>query len=261
MAQALHPVSILSYILSLPLIATSIWLLYTRDYGCEELLRMPRLRFGMGLGLLMLFLLSNAVVSITSRRLLLPGFLLMVVSLIIMFTVGLALVGNYKMENRGVPASPLWLENRVGNEDVWINIKTCIFQSDICTDLTSRTVQLNSVEFSMNKYSPIESGCCTPPVLCGMGYVNATYWKPAQKNGVNNSKSSSYSETHVTPKDCNIWSNEPNQLCYNCQSCKSGFLKTIEQRWTRVGVFLIVMAVILFVVHVIRFLGLMLAYH
>ncbi|KAJ0965723.1 hypothetical protein J5N97_026861 [Dioscorea zingiberensis] len=152
--KALLPLSILAYLLSLPAIAAGIWLLYTRDYGCEDLLRMPRLRFAIGLGLLIVFLVSNATVSL--RRLIVPGFLLVVVALIVMFSVGLALVGNYKMENRGVPASPLWLRTRVGRGDVWINIKTCIFQSDICSDLSYRTMGLSSVDFSMKKFSPIE---------------------------------------------------------------------------------------------------------
>ena len=58
--------TILTFILSLPILAPVIWLLYMRDYDCEIVLRLPKLQVSIGIGLIITFLVSNNVVFLQS---------------------------------------------------------------------------------------------------------------------------------------------------------------------------------------------------
>lgn len=155
MKRIISLLAIFAYFLSLPVLGFGIWLLATREYECENLLRMPAMRIGIGVALLFLFVISNVVVYY-GRRVLIPGHSILSVALVVMLTVGLSLVGTYKMEARGVPASPMWLRERVARGDIWSNIKACLYENRICAELTYKTIQLTSYEFSMAKLSAIE---------------------------------------------------------------------------------------------------------
>ncbi|KAH1057078.1 hypothetical protein J1N35_035143 [Gossypium stocksii] len=51
---------------------------------------------------------------------------------------------------------------------------------------------------------------------CGYTFVNPTLWtNPLNPAG---------------DPDCNLWSNDQTQLCYNCNSCKAGLLMNIKER-------------------------------
>ncbi|KAF8400447.1 hypothetical protein HHK36_013745 [Tetracentron sinense] len=62
-----YPLTILSFLLSLPMLALDIWLLYMKDYDCEYLLKLPRLRLGISIGMFFVFLISNVVVFCRSQ--------------------------------------------------------------------------------------------------------------------------------------------------------------------------------------------------
>lgn len=85
-----------------------------------------------------------------------PGFLLVMVPLLVMLVVGLALVGAYDMESRRIPASPKWLRSKIEDDLYWNHIKTCIFETRTCDDLFSRSVTSKSYDFSMSKLTTIE---------------------------------------------------------------------------------------------------------
>lgn len=85
-----------------------------------------------------------------------PGFLLVMVPLLVMLVVGLALVGAYDLESRRIPASPKWLRSKVTDPLNWNYIKTCIYETKICDDLFSRSISSKSYDFSMSKLSSIE---------------------------------------------------------------------------------------------------------
>nr|XP_010914294.1 tetraspanin-15 [Elaeis guineensis] len=156
-AKIVGLLAIFVYFLSLPILGFGIWLLATREYECENLLQMPAMRIGIGVGLLFLFVISNLVVY-HGRGVLIPGHTILSIALVVMLMVGLSLVGMYRMEARGVPASPMWLRERVARGDTWNNIKTCLYDNSVCAELTYKTIQLTSYEFSMKKLSAIESG-------------------------------------------------------------------------------------------------------
>lgn len=104
-----------------------------------------------------------------------------------------------------------------------------------------------------------KSGCCKPPDVCEMEYVNAINWTEVRRNSTRDSESSSSSNpaTNASHVDCHAWSNQPAILCYDCQSCKAAFLTIITSRWRKVGVFLIVMSTLFLFVHAVRFIILM----
>ncbi|KAL3566806.1 hypothetical protein D5086_032221 [Populus alba] len=151
--------SIFTFVLSVLIIAVAIWLLYMRDYDCEKLLRLPRLQMGIGIGLIFVSLISNIVVFLRSRFAV-PGFFIVMVPLIVMFTMGLALVGANKMESKRLVATPMWFREKIRNHDDWENIKSCIFSSGTCDDLVSRSLNLKAFDFSIKKLSSIETWFC-----------------------------------------------------------------------------------------------------
>ncbi|KAL0013425.1 hypothetical protein SO802_000494 [Lithocarpus litseifolius] len=236
--------TILTFILSLPIFASVIWLLYMGDYDCEVVLRLPKLKLGIGIGLIVTFLVSNIVVFFQSRFSML-GLLVVMVPLTVMFTAGLALIGAYNMESRNIPGSPMWLKLKVHDNDNWNYIKACIYDTGACNDLVSRSLTLKSYDFNSKRVSPIEAGCCKPPTTCQMQYVNATFW---EKQNVAEDSSYPYDS------DCDTWTNDQGTLCYNCNSCKDGFLSTLQGKWWTLGLFLVVMALVLIVSHLLLFL-------
>lgn len=149
------PLVIFSFFLSLPILFGIIWLFYVRQYDCEELMNLPKLQIGIAIGLIIVFFISNIVVYFRSRFPVL-GLLLAMVPFIIMFIVGLGLVGSYKMEARGVPGSPAWLKMTVHDDETWSNIKSCIYSTKTCNDLISRTYMLKSYDFTSIKLSSVE---------------------------------------------------------------------------------------------------------
>ncbi|KAJ4719061.1 Tetraspanin [Melia azedarach] len=82
------------------------------------------------------------------------------------------------------------------------------------------------------------SGCCKPPTECGYVYVNETSWNPG--GGIVGSNA-----------DCTRWSNDQEQLCYQCDSCKAGVLASLKKSWRKVSVINIVVLIILVISYVI----------
>ncbi|KAJ8750855.1 hypothetical protein K2173_016036 [Erythroxylum novogranatense] len=239
-------VSIVTCILSLPILASAIWLLYMKDYDCEKLIKLPSLQTGLGIGLIFMFLVSNVAVFLRSR-LPVPGLFMVMVPLIVILTMGLALVGANKLESGKIVATPMWFKRKIHQSHNWENIKACLYSTEICEDLASRSLALKGFDFSVKKLSFIEFGCCKPPEICGMEYVNATFWKRDGSRNMDN--------PYVS--DCNKWSNDPIKLCYDCDTCKQGFMKTMESKWWKLGLFLILTSLLLIVSHILLFVAVM----
>ncbi|KAF8019096.1 hypothetical protein BT93_H3849 [Corymbia citriodora subsp. variegata] len=239
-------ITILTFLLSLPILASIIWLLYMKGYDCESLLRLPKLQIGIGVALLFVFLISNLVVFLRAKVHAL-GLLVVMVPLILMLTMGLALVDAYKNESKAVIGSPTWLKDKVYRDNYWNYIKSCIYDSRMCDDLAARSLGLKPDDFSARKLSPIEFGCCRPPVICEMDYVNATYWRRSDHLGIGSGEAGD--------EDCDTWQNNEDVLCYDCLACKDGFLKVIRNKWWRLGLFLVLMSLLLIVAHLLLFVA------
>lgn len=98
--------------------------------------------------------------------------------------------------------------------------------------------------------SSVKSGCCKPPAMCGMDYVNATFWR--RKSGLELPVNGSQ-----TPQvaDCETWQNDINLMCYSCDSCRDGYASALRSKWRKLGLFLVLMSLFLMVCHLLLFLA------
>ncbi|KAL7598182.1 hypothetical protein Lser_V15G23715 [Lactuca serriola] len=236
------PFTILSFLLSFPILFCVVWLLYIREGNCEHLLPLEKLHVGIVFGLIVLFVISNGVLVFLRSRFLMLGLILVMVPLLVILTIGLALIGAYTIDGRLIPGSPVWFSMMVNNYSNWNAIESCIYNTRTCQDLAFQW----SYDFSTNKLSPIESGCCIPPSICDMKYVNATCWE--KKPIVYEVSNGEYDI------DCDLWQNDATKLCYDCYACRKGFISTLRQKWYRLGVFLVVVTILLIASHMLLFI-------
>ncbi|KAL2940288.1 Tetraspanin-7, partial [Bienertia sinuspersici] len=76
------------------------------------------------------------------------------------------------------------------------------------------------------------SGCCEPPQECNFNHTNPDITLIATSANVNYSND-----------DCNQWDDNLQTLCFDCESCKAGFLEDVTDGWFSVGVLLVVSGV------------------
>ncbi|KAI0497421.1 hypothetical protein KFK09_020645 [Dendrobium nobile] len=139
-----------------------------------------------------------------------------------------------------------WLKDRVSDPKYWSKISSCLRDVHACSGMrrtirdpaTGMILSESADMFSQRQLSPIESGCCKPPTSCGYVYVNETLWNVGAQMFVNDI-------------DCNRWSNDQQQLCYHCDSCKAGLLATLKHSWRKVSIINIVILIILVFVYVV----------
>lgn len=130
---------------------------------------------------------------------------------------GAAVAGRVYSEYHLDNYSP-WLRKRIMDSHYWMTVKTCILGSKTC----AKVVLWTPSDYSTKDLSPIQSGCCKPPTSCN------------------------YASTMVAQEsDCYKWNNDPNILCYECDSCKAGVLEDIRRNWQKISVLNIVMLVVL----------------
>lgn len=94
----------------------------------------------------------------------------------------------------------------------------------------------------------MKSGCCIPPSVCEMEFVNATYWRRGNKE---------IEGTIPYDSDCDLWQNDETMLCYDCDACKDGYVRTLERKWLKLGTFLSVMSLLLMIAHLFLFVATM----
>ncbi|XP_050236454.1 tetraspanin-11-like [Mercurialis annua] len=110
-----------------------------------------------------------------------------------------------------------WLQIHVVNKYHWDRIKSCMVDAQVCKKFSLQTVNQNQADFQKMKLTPIQSGCCKPPTSCNLEYQNATFWEvPVLELPMNNDT------------DCTTWNNNQDLLCYDCDSCKAGFLAKLR---------------------------------
>ncbi|KAJ9547903.1 hypothetical protein OSB04_020446 [Centaurea solstitialis] len=119
----------------------------------------------------------------------------------------------------------------------WGSIRACLASSSICNEMVRESY--TAPQFFSAHISSLQSGCCKPPTVCGYQYVNPITWiNPTNP---------------MADVDCIIWNNDPNQLCYNCDSCKAGVLGNLRKEWKEANVILIVAVLALICLYLVAF--------
>ncbi|XP_047946144.1 tetraspanin-2-like [Salvia hispanica] len=237
-------VNFIALMCSIPIISAGIWLASKPDSECIRWLRWPLVFLGIAF---LLVALTGFVGAYWKKEGLLGLYLVLMFMLIVLLLVllVLAFVATRHTGAYSAPAAAFreyrlagfsdWLKVHVIGDDNWPGIRACLAESRICPKLAGK--YFSAAEFFAAHLSPIESGCCKPPMICGYQYVGPTTWNGAS--------------SVVADVDCAIWSNDPSQLCYNCESCKAGLLGNLRREWRKANVILIVTVVVLICLYVI----------
>lgn len=234
----------LTFVFSFLVLGGGIWLSHKGTTDCEKFLDKPMIVIGV---FLLLVSLAGLIGTCCKVNWLLWVYLLVMFVLIVVlfcFTIFAFVVTNrgagdtlsgkgYKEYRLGDYSN--WLQKRVSSGKNWDRIRSCLVDAKVCQKLLNQNTTSES-EFYTLKLSPVESGCCKPSNDCGYTYKSPTSWDAS-------------GNTTFTNADCNLWSNDPSRLCYDCQACKAGFLQTLKTNWKRVAIINLVALIVLIIVY------------
>ncbi|RAL44390.1 hypothetical protein DM860_011667 [Cuscuta australis] len=127
-----------------------------------------------------------------------------------------------------------WFLKQLNSSHNWEHLRNCLVKSDDCNNLSQKYKNLKQYRYA--KLSPIEAGCCRPPSECGYPAQNASYYDLTFHPNSSN-------------KDCVLYENKRDILCYNCDSCKAGVAEYMKTEWRVVAVFNLVLFVILTIIY------------
>ncbi|KAK3123292.1 hypothetical protein QOZ80_8AG0628070 [Eleusine coracana subsp. coracana] len=137
------------------------------------------------------------------------------------------------------------LRRRMADQQYWATISARLRQDNACDGMSPLVrdpdTDVYFTDRASKKYpydaglSPVESGCCKPPLSCGFTYVNQTTWTPTLLGAL---------AMVTTNVDCSRWSNDQQTLCFQCHSCKAGVLADIQRAWSTPVIWMTVIVVI-----------------
>ncbi|KAG4967330.1 hypothetical protein AAZX31_12G068900 [Glycine max] len=242
----------LTFLLSIPILGGGIWLSSrANNTDCLKFLQWPLIIIGVSIMVVSLAGFAGACYRNTFLMRLYLVVMFLVIAVLIGFIIFAYVVTDKGSGRRVMNRAYLeyyledysgWLEERVASESYWGKIASCIRDSKVCGRM-GRTVNgmpQTPDMFYLTHLTPIQSGCCKPPTDCGYVYQNETVWIPG-------------SGLMGTNADCTRWSNDQEQLCYACDSCKAGVLASLKKSWRKVSVINIVVMIILVIVYIIAY--------
>ncbi|GMN24576.1 hypothetical protein TIFTF001_000616 [Ficus carica] len=240
-------VNFITFLLSIPILGGGIWLSSrANNSDCLKFLQWPIIIIGAAIMVVSLAGFAGACYRNTFLMWLYQFVMFFIVAALVGFII-FAYAVTDKGSGRPVPNRAYkdyylqdysgWLEERVTDQSYWSKISSCIRDSKVCAKMrrTVDGVPETADMFYNRRLNPVESGCCKPPTECGFSYVNETTWTA----GV------------TANPDCTKWSNDQEQLCYNCDSCKAGVLASLKKSWRKVSVINIVVLIILVIFYVV----------
>ncbi|KAF4390182.1 tetraspanin-8 [Cannabis sativa] len=237
--------NIATFLLAIPIIIGGVWLRNQGDSECEKFLDTPVIVLGV---FLMLVSLAGIIGAFCRVSWLLWIYLLVMFLLIVIlfsFTIFAFVVTNKGagrvVSERGYKEYRLgdysnWLQKRVNSPKNWNKIKSCLIDGKVCSSFSQKHLNDTVTEFYKENLNALQSGCCKPADECGFTYVSPTQWTTT-------------ATINSTNPDCSAWGNDPNTLCFNCQSCKAGLLDNLRSDWKKVAVVNIVFLIFLIIVY------------
>ncbi|KAG8070284.1 hypothetical protein GUJ93_ZPchr0006g44248 [Zizania palustris] len=238
-------VTLMALICAVPVIASGVWFASAQGEECARLARWPVAILG---GLILLAALAGFVGAYWNRRRLLAFYLFAMAALIALLIALLVFAfavtrgsGAYPVLGRAydeyhLDGFSMWLRGYVSDDPGrWERIKACLVVSDTCKKLARQASFLTADQFYQSHLTPLQSGCCKPPAVCGYSYVSPTVWaSPADA-----------AARQAADPDCGLWGNDPSQLCYECESCRAGLIAALRDQWHRANIALVVATVAL----------------
>ncbi|GJR35214.1 putative tetraspanin/peripherin [Tanacetum coccineum] len=218
--------NLLTLLASIPIIGGGLWMAKSTA-TCESFLQKPLMIVGFIILLVSLAGFIGACFHVVwALWLYLVVMLFLIMALLAVTVFGFVVIGpgggvevpgrnyrEYHLQNY----SP-WLRKRIEKDDYWMTVRNCILGSKTC----GKIVLWTPADYMAQNMSPIQSGCCKPPTSCN------------------------YEAAMMTQDpDCYKWSNDPNLLCYACDSCKAGVLEDVRRDWHRLSILNIIMVLLL----------------
>ncbi|KAK4759781.1 hypothetical protein SAY87_022912 [Trapa incisa] len=234
-----------TFLLSVPILASGIWLARKASTDCERYLDKPMIALGVFLMLVSLAGLIGACCRVTWLLWLYLLVMFLLIVILFCFTIFAFVVTNkgagevlsgkgYKEYRLGDYSN--WLQKKVNNTKNWNKIKSCLIDSKVCSSFSDKYLSDTASQFYSENLSPIQSGCCKPSNDCNFTYVKPTEWTETAGGTYTN-------------QDCKAWSNDKAVLCYNCQACKGGLLQNIKSNWKKVAILNIIFLIFLIIVY------------
>ncbi|RVW44773.1 Tetraspanin-8 [Vitis vinifera] len=227
----------LTFLTSLPILFLALIINSAGHSKCISYIQGPITVIGILLLVVSLMGMIGSCCRVTFMLWLYEWVLFLCIIFLLCFTM-LASMGVHKSSYKGEPAETIhlrqfsdWLQLNVVDKEDWNAIRSCLSETLFCEG---------------EKQPGAVKGCCKPPAYCGYELKNGTTWT-VPKSGLR-------SKDH----DCVTWSNDPRIMCYDCDSCKAGFLARIKNNWRKLSAFfscLIAFLVINFVIGCCAFRG------
>ncbi|KAL6526275.1 hypothetical protein OROMI_029915 [Orobanche minor] len=120
----------------------------------------------------------------------------------------------YRTADHGVwlPEYGTVMQKTIANGTDFNAAKDCFKDIDTCG------IMVNQTEDQKDVY--IDIGCCAPPNRCGLEPTSKGHWV-TPIYGLNS-----------TDDECQKWAEE-GRNCYDCDSCKAGYLGSYQKQWER----------------------------
>lgn len=246
--RILMSTTLLSMVLSLPIIIVGFWLAFRHHIDCFKFLEGPIIFIGLALFFISIvgmvganrhkaFLMWTYMLSLFFLILLLFAFTLF--AFFVISGGGGHRVRGATFQEYRLGDFSLWFQDQTTDPYKWPTMKSCLQDSQLCAGL-NKTYPTPD-DFYTAELSPIQSGCCKPPTACNFTFVTPIEW-------VNTTRA-------TTTSDCGRWDNDPSKLCYDCSSCRAGLLQNVKQDWNVVAKVCLASLILLALVYFVAWLA------
>lgn len=243
-------INTLTLCLSLPILLVGYLIKLSANSPCDPIMYKPLISLGTCLLVVSFFGMLGACCRLSLFLWLYVIMLfILIVSLLASLTVGAVVIkeggvgrdvlgGLKEFELQGFSG---WLKKNVVGPSHWEDVKQCMIHHDACGKMDTFRSIMDFVTMKRSKLTSIEMGCCKPPAECGYEYESGTTWKVPEKGLTSKSKD----------PECIVWNNDLDKLCYNCQSCKAGYLDFFVKAWTKITLLNALLLLLLFFIFIV----------